>query len=330
MDTTCIVGASKIRGASLAPLASASRDPGFSRREGCVARSAAETGENANPGVAVAAAVSRNVKFAICRGEFFAGLFILGFANGISTQISRAIADDGIGSALLDTFEISVLVWAACVMATSLLVRQPQEPVTRNDLILGVAVTAAALLPAAKLSWLALTGLGLYGLHCFEAGTRMRRAAFVILAITIPMFWSRLLFAALSDLILRADAILVSWIVGTERVGNTVGFADHSGYLFIAPACSSLANVSLVVLGWALFSQALALRPHLNDVWWCLAACFAVIGINVTRIALMGLHPEHFELLHGAVGASVASFLMLAAIVGINLMRVRRDLFARN
>ena len=138
------------------------------------------------------------------------------------------------------------------------------------------------------------------------------------------------MFAMLSNLILQADAILVSLIVGTERVGNTIGFADSSGYLFILPACSSLANVSLAVLGCALFSQALARRPSLKDVSWYLAACSAVIVVNVTRIALMGLHPEHFEVLHGAVGASVASFLSLVAIVGINLIRVRGALFARS
>jgi hypothetical protein len=55
-----------------------------------------------------------------------------------------------------------------------------------------------------------------------------------------------------------------------------------------------------------------------------------VIVINVTRIALIGLHREHFELLHGPVGAGVAGFLALAAIVGINLIRVRGDLFARS
>jgi hypothetical protein len=51
------------------------------------------------------------------------------------------------------------------------------------------------------------------------------------------------------DLILQPDAILVSLIVGTERLGNTVGFADSSGYLIILPRCSSLAAVSLAVLG---------------------------------------------------------------------------------
>lgn len=282
-----------------------------------------------NAGGAIAAPFFSNVGQAVCRGEFFAGLFILGFSNGIFEQIAWAIDTGTVEDAILGTFGISVLVWVACLIVVSLLLRQPPESVTRNDLIVGLGVTAAVLVPSAKASWIALTGFGLYGLRCFEAGSPARRAAFLILAVTVPMFWSRLLFAILSDLILQADAILVSLIVGTERIGNTIGFADNSGYLYILPACSSLADVSLAVLGWALFTQALTRRLSLKDVWWCLAACFAVILINVTRIALIGLYPEHFDLIHGAVGAGIASSLALVAIVGINLIRVRGDFVAR-
>ncbi len=279
---------------------------------------------------AIATPFFSNILQAVGRGEFFAGLFILGFSNGIFERIAWLIANIPIEDAILATFGISVLVWVACFIAVSLLLRRPPEPVTRDDLILGVAVIAAVLVPSAKLSWIALTGLGIYGLRRFEAGTPARRAAFVILAVTVPMFWSRLAFAMLSDWILRADAILVSLIVGTERVGNTVGFADHSGFMYILPGCSSLADVSLAVLGWALFTQALTRRPSLKDVWWCLAACSAVIAINVTRMALIGLHPRHFELIHGPAGGGVAGFLALVAIVGINLIRVRGDHFARS
>jgi hypothetical protein len=271
-----------------------------------------------------------NAGQAVRRGEFFAGLFVLGFSNGIFERITGAIEKEPIENAILGTFGISVLVWVACFIAVSLLLRQPAERLTRNDLILGAAVTAAVLVPSAKASWIALTGLGLYGLRCFEAGSPARRTAFVILAVTVPMFWSRLLFAMLSDFFLQADAILVSLIVGTERIGNTVPFPDNSGYLLIYPPCSSLADVSLAVLGWALFTQALTRRLSLKDVWWCLAACSAVIAINVTRIALMGLYPDHLELIHHGVGAGVASFLALAAIVGINLIRVRGDVLARS
>ena len=62
--------------------------------------------------------------------------------------IASAIEKGTIANAI--TFGISVLIWVACFVAVSLLLRQPPEPVTRNDLILRVAVTVAALVPSAK------------------------------------------------------------------------------------------------------------------------------------------------------------------------------------
>ena len=44
---------------------------------------------------------------ALRRGEFFAGLFILGFSNGIFEQIMQAIAQGTIESAILGTFGIN-------------------------------------------------------------------------------------------------------------------------------------------------------------------------------------------------------------------------------
>jgi hypothetical protein len=136
------------------------------------AKAASKRVEASNAVSAATAPYFSNIGQVVRRGEFFAGLFILGFSNGIFEQIARAIDKGTVENAILGTFGISVLVWAACLIAVSLLLRQPAEPLTRNDLILGAAVTAAVLVPSAKASWIALTGLGLYGLRCFEAGSR--------------------------------------------------------------------------------------------------------------------------------------------------------------
>ena len=272
----------------------------------------------------------RAIGISLARGEFFAGLFILAFANGIFERIAFQLTHFPIWSTLGATFGISIFVWVACWIAVSLLVHMPTEPVTRNDMIMGAAVTAAVLVPIVQAVWIALTALGLYMRHCFGPGSAGRRAALVILAVTVPMFWSRLVFAAMSDLILQADAIMAGLIIGTERVGNAIRFAGNQDWLNIAPPCSSLANMSLAVLGWALYTQALTRRLLMWDYGWCLVSCALVIAINATRIALMGLHREHFELIHGSAGASIASFLTIAAIVGTNLIRVRGDVLAHS
>ncbi|HET6378308.1 MAG TPA: hypothetical protein VFG05_08405 [Methylocella sp.] len=263
------------------------------------------------------------------RGEFFAGLFILCFANGIFEKITFSIAQDTFWGALSDTFGISILVWAASFIAVRLLLRLTDEPLTRSDALAGAAAALAALLPSAYASLIALTGLGLYLRYTSVPGSPGRRAALVILAVTVPLFWSRLVFAMLSDPILQADAILVSGLTGTARAGNTLQLAGGEGYLYIGPPCSSLANLSLAVLGWALFTQALARPPAMRDYLWCALSCAAVAGINVTRIALIALYPEHFEMLHTGAGASAAGFLTLAAIIGINWIRVRGERLAR-
>ena len=79
-------------------------------------------------GGAIAAPFVSNVGQTFRRGEFFAGLFILGFSNGIFERITWAIEKGTIENAVLGTFGISVLVWVACFIAVSLLLRQPPEP----------------------------------------------------------------------------------------------------------------------------------------------------------------------------------------------------------
>jgi exosortase/archaeosortase family protein len=100
------------------------------------------------------------------------------------------------------------------------------------------------------------------------------------------------------------------------RHGNTITLADGRTHLFIAAGCSSLANVSLVVLCWTMFCQLKARRIS-EDYLWCLAASCAIVAINVGRISLIGFFPQHYELLHGALGASLASWLIVIAMMGI-------------
>jgi hypothetical protein len=121
----------------------------------------------------------------------------------------------------------------------------------------------------------------------------------------------------------------VGWLVGTPRSGNAIQLADGSGYLWIAPACSSLANVSLAILCWVTVSKGVGRSGSLRDVGWVALACAAVVAINVTRISLIGFYPAYFDLLHGPVGATVASWLTLGITVTICLLAVRRDLPAR-
>jgi exosortase/archaeosortase family protein len=258
--------------------------------------------------------------------ELFAGLIVVGFANGISESATNMVLEEGLLTAVLSTFNISVLVWVALASGVSFLLRGPTLPLTRLGWIAAGIALAAILVPITPLSWLAIAGLALYAIAQSSPSSHLRRGAWILLAMTVPMFWGRLLFATMSDIILKGDALLVSWIVGSSRVGNVVQFADGSGYLWIAPACSSLANISLAILCWTTFSRILNRHGSPNDVLWVLGASATVVAINVIRISLIGLHPEYYELIHGPLGSTAANWLTFAAMSAICLFGVRHDL----
>ncbi|ANY82247.1 hypothetical protein BB934_28345 (plasmid) [Microvirga ossetica] len=265
----------------------------------------------------------------VSRNELFAGLAVVGFANGISERVSHAVADIGIVAALVSTFDISAIVWVAWGLSLVILLRSPMQPVRRSDWLVASGALLAFLGPVAPLSWLALAALAIYLLRTSPHSSLFHRGAWILLTLTVPMFWSRLLFAILSDTILQGDALLVGWLVGTPRSGNAIQLADGSGYLWIAPACSSLANVSLAILCWVTVNKGMGRSSSLWDVGWIVLACAAVVAINVTRISLIGFYPAYFDLLHGPVGATVASWLTLGIVIAICILAVRRDLPAR-
>ena len=142
------------------------------------------------------------------------------------------------------------------------------------------------------------------------------------------MFWGRMLMHCLNGLILGTDALLVGWFTGMNSVGNTVRIAGGDSFVFIAEPCSSLANISLAILCWVLFTQSRDLRWSLAGAGWCLIACLFVVAVNVTRIGLIVLHPDSYDLIHGPAGAAVASWLSFAAVVGISAYGTRNGRLA--
>jgi hypothetical protein len=183
------------------------------------------------------------------RSEYFGALFLLACVSGLASRIIRLVNQFGWPDALFNTFDISVIVWISCIAGVSLVLRDRTVGVRSVELAFGVGLVFLVILPIGPLSWIAVTGLGLYILVSTDVPTS-RRGAFILLATTVPMLWSRMLFQFFASFILGADGQFVSWLLGTDRTGNVVEFADGSAHLVILPACSSLANVSRIsVLG---------------------------------------------------------------------------------
>lgn len=267
------------------------------------------------------------VRAAMPRDDFFAGLFILGCANGLMGRILLSFDTDGWIGVLAGN--ISVIVWLACFAGVSLVLREHRQELRSTDLAVGVVFLILVMLPIFALSWVAVTGLSLYLLLFARGGSERRRGALILLALTVPMLWSGLIFRFFAGPLLEFDASLAAWILGTDRVGNVFRFADGSGSVVVLPACSSVANISLAFLCWVSVTQWFKHPWSVMDIFWSLLACTSVIAVNVIRISLMGLSPWHHALIHNEWGNMVTNFIILGLTVLISVVGARREIFSR-
>jgi hypothetical protein len=267
------------------------------------------------------------LRHSIPRDEFFAGLYILGCANGLLGRILLGFNSDGWIGILGG--DISVIVWFACFAGVSMMAQEDKEEIGFTDPAVAAVFLILVILPIFSLSWVAVTGLSLYILLFANDGSSRKRGALTLLALTVPMLWSGLIFRFFMNPILEIDASLVAWILGTERVGATFSFADGSGSVVVLPACSSFANISLAFLCWVSITQWAKHRWSAMDIVWSFLACISVIAVNVTRMSLMGLSPWHHALLHNEWGNMITNYIILGFIVGFTMIGARRELFSR-
>jgi hypothetical protein len=264
----------------------------------------------------------------VSRGEFFAALLILGCVNGLGSRIIQSVHQFGWADSLSNTFGISAIVWLSCIAGISIILRDQTDGVRSADVAIGAGFLVLVILPIGPLSWLAVTVLCLYVLVA-TTDASLRRGAFILLATSVPMLWSRMLFLFFANWILEFDTSLVAWLLGTHREGTLVEFADDSGLLVILPSCSSLANVSLAFLCWVTISQFASHKKSLYDLLWCFLACVSVVTVNVTRISLMGLNHVMYDKIHNHWGDTVANIIILGLTIGCCVLGVRRELFSR-
>ena len=265
---------------------------------------------------------------AIPRNDFFAVLYTLGCANGLMGRVIQSFQFSDWEGALTGA-DINAIMLLACFAGISLVSTESPERLHPRDLGIALIFLILVSLPIFPLSWVAVTALSLYILMFANANPERVRGALILLAMTAPMLWSRLLFQVFAKPILDIDATLVSLLLGTDRTGNMVGFLDRSGYMIVLPACSSLANMSLALLCWVTITQWVGHRWTARDVMWAGLACASVVAVNVTRISLMGLNHHNYEVIHSAWGDMITNSIMLALMVTVTVLGARREIFAR-
>jgi exosortase/archaeosortase family protein len=269
----------------------------------------------------------------ISRAKLVTALCLLAVVNGLAADVVRSIVLQGFWIAAFDTFDVSIIVVAASIVGSRLMLRAPERPINRLDVGVMTLCGLLILLPHRAGSWIALTLLASYELVAARGARNLMAAASIFLATAVNKFWGAFFFQLCAVPLLKIDATLAGWglalISGEaiQRDGNII-YTGHDQALIVATGCSSVANMSAAILCWVTIARGLRPSWKRADLGAVLFVCTAVVILNVLRISLMGLGREWLQLIHGPVGANVFNVAILVVAAATALRTAKTNAVA--
>ena len=257
-----------------------------------------------------------SVGLMISRGQLMAALCVFASTGGLLPRAINSVVNRGWNYSIVNTFDISIVVWgawaSACYLALSADDRDRIRPL---DIAVACGTLAIAALPLAHFSWLALSILSPYVYLSSPKRSPLRRSAIIFFAMCAPMLWGPALLALAAPLLLKIDAFLVATLIGADRSGNVmcfIGESNGSGFycgirgIQIWAPCSSFHNISQAALAWVALTQTLGRDLEIKDIFWCAFAMILAGSVNLARLSLMAMSPDYYVAVHGPLGAQIA------------------------
>ncbi len=253
----------------------------------------------------------------LTRGSAIVGAGLLATLNAQADQIIGSLTYQTPTEVLLGLAGISAIIWVAMAAAWKIASESRRAIAGWLDYALIGAVVFLSFIP---LSYAAQAGLLLCGVYLLATAgddDAERRSALVLLSLTGPLIWGRLLLHVFEAPILSLDAHIVGTIIGSDVHGNVVRFAGSSERFLIGGPCSSVHNMSLAIVLWATAAMLFRIRIDRHYAMIGVAMAALMFLLNVTRLAAIGLFADHFSMLHYGAGAALFGW---AGLVGAALL----------
>ena len=259
------------------------------------------------------------------RSEVISAVFAICFLNGLVTRIQAYIMEFGLASGIFGLFGISALVLICFYLSMSNVLQAESRRVDKADIVFFSLIIAANLVASPIISWVCLTVVAAREYLMPRQDVLVRRGAALMIGLTLPMFWGRVVFGLASGGILKVDAFLVSVLTGAQQFGNVLTLPNGAGHIWIADACSSFGNISLATLCWLMFMEYRG-RPErtINDYVVCIFACLNVVIVNVTRIGLIVRRPDLYDAIHGPYGSAIAGYIATLLVIMVCSTGIKR------
>jgi hypothetical protein len=127
------------------------------------------------------------------------------------------------------------------------------------DVLIIVALCSLVFLPTTRMVWMAAAGVAVYLVVCNAGDRRMRAAGIVLAALSLQEFWGRNLFYLIAAPLLDIETAAVGTVLQLTRPGavwhdNIITMPSGHG-IVLYPYCSSFHNVSLALLCWVTLTK---------------------------------------------------------------------------
>lgn len=254
----------------------------------------------------------------------WAGLFL----NFLITRIDLT----SLSAALISLGSVNLIaLFAFLVVFNALLDADKRRPATSADLwfmgLLAIGTLVEGLIGPQTVFGLPIMALGLWLVFQRETDAKLTAAGVTLIAISIHLFWGRMLFAFLLPEFLALDAAAVSIIAPLVQPEiGTKGTAFHSvdGHtIMLVGGCSSFNNISLALLAGASAIVFARGRIQVSDWPWLLALTLAMIAMNVVRLSVLAIDYETYVYWHDADGVQVLQWIQLLVLGLICILATR-------
>jgi len=250
------------------------------------------------------------------RSFIVVGLYFLGVANGMTDKVVSGIATEGILSALINTFGVSVVVIMAAVIGLKLAAGTPDQAINRLDWLVGALYLLCLCVPRSFASLGALTFFAVYEGIRNRQSSAATAAASLFVGIAACHLWGKVALHLFALPILRVDAALVANLLSVfqggivEYTDNVVNTARGQSLIILLP-CSSLSNISYGLLCWMTVVRASRPSWRMADLTMVPVVVVGIVLLNVLRMTLMGVSRETYLFIHGSAGTDVTHCLIL-------------------
>jgi hypothetical protein len=260
------------------------------------------------------------------RTALFAGLYVVGFINGMAGELAGRPSWQALLGAILSVNLVVLLAGLAGCVAAS---RMRPERCRPADVFVAVLFALLVLVPSPRISWAALGLLGSFSVIAHRSDRFAVAAGSIFIALSFKQAAAVVLMNLLAEPLTMLDASLVATLLealrgNINRSANVIENGD--GFLLsIMLGCSSVHNISVGGLCWIAITRTVRPRWRSSEIGVGAAIAAVIVILNVARMTLMGFGPSAYAAVHG-IGAPVYDFLVLSTALTITLYGVRDEL----